>query len=226
LNESLKTLRGLPGLSLLLIGSGLYWLLSSQLISSFTVLAPGLFQSMTSGTTVITVLGIVSVTAGLWIVDFDFSEVKRLASANDGWVFVVPVAFAALDIYSTLINLSTNQRTVELNPFVAAAVQYGPIAVFPFVISYFALSQGLALFMLRIGRWLFTESGKASLLPFSIVCGVSAFGPSSNLIGMGVGYDSGIVFFLATVASAGLCTMVFLVAKSTTVLRTTVLERH
>ncbi len=53
-----------PGASLLLIGSGLYWILSSQLISSFTVLTPGLFQADELGGSLITVVGVVSATAG------------------------------------------------------------------------------------------------------------------------------------------------------------------
>jgi len=60
-----------PGASLLLIGSGLYWILSSQLISSFTVLTPGLFQADALGASLITVVGIISATAGLWIVRLD-----------------------------------------------------------------------------------------------------------------------------------------------------------
>lgn len=217
-------MRGLPGLSLLLIGSGLYWLLSSQLISSFTVLAPYLFQSMTSGNTVITMVGIISLSAGLWIVDFDIAEIKRLFSSRNGWVFVVPMVFAASDIYSTLISLSINPRSVELNPFVAAAIQYGPFALVPFVISYFALSQGLALLMLRTGQWLFTESSKARFLPFALVCSVSAFGPFSNLIGVGVRYDTGFVYPLAAIASAALCIVVFSVSTNSTGLRIPVLK--
>src|SRR6266566_931681 len=63
-----------PGASLLLIGSGLYWILSSQLISSFTVLTPGLFQADELGGSLITVVGVVSATVGLWIVKVDFDE--------------------------------------------------------------------------------------------------------------------------------------------------------
>jgi hypothetical protein len=221
-----KKLRGLPGLSLLLIGSGLYWLLSSQLISSFTVLAPGLFQYTTTGNVGVTIVGTLSISAGLWIVDFDITEIKPLLSERVGWVFVFPLMFAALDIYSTLISLSINPRTVELNPFVAAAIQYGPAAIVPFMISYFALSQGLALLMLRTGQWLFTEASRASFLPFALICSASAFGPFSNLIGMRIEYDTGIVYLLASIASAGLCILVFSISRNSTVLRTTVLEQH
>jgi hypothetical protein len=210
----------------MLIGSGLYWLLSSQLISSFTVLAPYLFQSMALGNAVITMVGIISVSAGLWTLDFDIAEIKRLFSSRNGWVFVVPIVFAASDIYSTLISLSINPRTVELNPFVVAAIQCGPFAIVPFMISYFSLSQGLALLMLRTGRWLFTESSNASFLPFALVCGVSAFGPFSNLAGMGVGYDAGFAYPIAAIASAALCILVFFISTNSTGLRMPVLNRN
>src|SRR5437660_10318843 len=107
-----------PGASLLLIGSGLYWILSSQLISSFTVLTPELFQADSLGASLITVVGIISATVGLWIVEVDFEELHALFSRRDGWIFTVPVALVAVAVYLTLVLLSTNSQIVELNPFV------------------------------------------------------------------------------------------------------------
>ena len=117
-----------PGASLLLIGSGLYWILSSQLISSFTVLTPGLFQADELGGSLITVVGVVSATVGLWIVKVDFDELRTLFSRSDGWIFTVPLALVAVDVYLTLIVLSTNSQIVELNPFVSicGAAAFGP----------------------------------------------------------------------------------------------------
>src|SRR6266705_862675 len=125
-----------PGASLLLIGSGLYWILSSQLISSFTVLTPGLFQADELGASLITIVGVVSATVGLWIVKVDFDELRRLFSRSDAWVFTVPLALVAGDVYLTLIVLSTNSQIVELNPFVSSAIGIGAAALIPFIVSY------------------------------------------------------------------------------------------
>src|SRR6266516_2348691 len=159
-----------PGASLLLIGSGLYWILSSQLISSFTVLTPGFFQTNELGTSFITIIGIVSATVGLWIVKVDFDELRTLFSRSDGWIFTVPLALVAVDVYLTLIVLSTNSQIVELNPFVSSAIGIGAAALIPFIISYLALSQGLG--PLKSYRY----------LPFVSICGAAAFGPASNLV--------------------------------------------
>ena len=97
----------------------------------------------------ITVVGVVSATVGLWIVKVDFDELRNLFSRVDGWIFTVPLALVAADVYLTLIVLSTNSQIVELNPFVSSAIQIGAAALIPFIISYLALSQGLGLFMLR-----------------------------------------------------------------------------
>ncbi len=170
-----------PGLSLLLIGSGLYWVLSSQLISSFTVLTPGLFQTNASGGLLITIVGIISASIGLWIVQADFDAFRRLATRVDGWIFTVPLVLAASDIYLTLIVLTTSSQIVELNPFVSSAIGIGTAAIVPFMISYLALSQGLGLFMLRVGSYLFSNS-RSSYLPFVLICGAASFGPASNLV--------------------------------------------
>src|SRR5438128_3535991 len=171
-----------PGASLLLIGSGLYWILSSQLISSFTVLTPGLFQTNELGTSFITIIGIVSATVGLWIVKVDFDELRSLFSPRDGWIFTVPLALVAADVYLTLIVLSTNSQIVELNPFVSSAIGIGAAALIPFIVSYLALSQGLGLFMLRVGSYLFGPLKSYRYLPFVLICGVAGFGPASNLV--------------------------------------------
>src|SRR5881409_1885104 len=170
-----------PGASLLLIGSGLYWILSSQLISSFTVLTPGLFQGDQFGASLITVVGIVSATLGLWIVQIDFVVLRNLFSRTDGWIFTVPLALVAADVYLTLIVLSTSSQIVELNPFVSSAIAIGAAALVPFIVSYLALSQGLGLFMLRIGSYLFGPLKSYRYLPFVSICGAAAFGPTSNL---------------------------------------------
>ena len=171
-----------PGASLLLIGSGLYWILSSQLISSFTVLTPGLFQADQLGGSLITVVGVVSATVGLWIVKVDFDELRALFSRRDGWIFTVPLALVAADVYLTLIVLSTNSQIVELNPFVSSAIGIGAAALIPFIISYLALSQGLGLFMLRVGSYLFGPLKSYKYLPFVSICGAAGFGPASNLV--------------------------------------------
>jgi len=171
-----------PGASLLLIGSGLYWILSSQLISSFTVLTPGLFQANALGASLITVVGIVSATTGLWMLQVDFDELRSLFSRSDGWIFTVPLALVAADVYLTLIVLSTNSQIVELNPFVSSAIGIGAAALIPFIVSYLALSQGLGLFILRVGSYLFGPLKSYRYLPFVLICGVAGFGPASNLV--------------------------------------------
>jgi hypothetical protein len=171
-----------PGASLLLIGSGLYWILSSQLISSFTVLTPGLFQADALAGSVITIVGVISATVGLWIIMVDVEELHGLFARRDGWIFTVPLALVAADVYLTLIVLSSNSQIVELNPFVSSAIAIGATALVPFIISYLALSEGLGLFMLRIGSYLFGPFKSFRYLPFVCICGVAAFGPASNLV--------------------------------------------
>jgi hypothetical protein len=171
-----------PGASLLLIGSGLYWILSSQLISSFTVLTPGLFQAGALAGSVITIVGVISATVGLWIIRVDVEELRGLFARRDGWIFTVPFALVAADVYLTLMVLSTNSQIVELNPFVSSAIAIGATALVPFIVSYLALSQGLGLFMLRIGSYLFGPFKSFRYLPFVCICGAAAFGPASNLV--------------------------------------------
>src|SRR5438445_13440352 len=98
------------------------------------------------------VTGIACLVLGLWIISTDFEELSKLFLRNDGWIFTIPIALVVADIYITLIGLS--QGAWEQNPFVASAVLIGPWAVVPFVVSYIALSGGLALAMTIGGKWL------------------------------------------------------------------------
>ncbi|HYY91388.1 MAG TPA: hypothetical protein VE955_05310 [Candidatus Dormibacteraeota bacterium] len=211
-----------PGVSLLLIGSGIYWILSSQLISSFTVLLPGLFESQSFGQALVMVVGVVSVAAGLWIVGIDIEEFLRLTTIRNGFVFVFPITFVALDLYTTLINLASNSQSVELNPFVSSAIQYGTVAVVPFLVSYIALSQGLALLMLKMGRALFGSSAQRSILPFAMICAASSFGPLSNLIGIAVGFVNLTIYLVAGVSSSLLGFTVYRLQENTTALSRTI----
>ena len=213
-----------PGVSLLLIGCGLYWVLSSQLISSFTVLTPGGFQSLPSGQILITIVGILSLVAGLWTVNKDLNEFRNLANSPMGHIYVLPVAFVSLDLCSTLASLSLSSSTIELNPFVSSAIQYGFAAIAPFLISYLALSQGLAILMLRVGVWLFGESGWMRLLPFALICAVSSFGPFSNMLGLVLGYEGLLVYGVAGLTSGVVSVEVCKVLRTTIPLRPSVLS--
>jgi hypothetical protein len=198
-----------PGASLLLVGSGLYWILSSQLISSFTVLTPGLFQADELGASLITVTGVISATVGLWIVKVDFDELRSLFARVDGWIFTVPLALVAADMYLTLIVLSTNSQIVELNPFVSSAIGIGATAFIPFIVSYLALSQGLGLFMLRVGSYLFGPLKSSKYLPFVSICGAAAFGPASNLVLL-LDPNAGLIaYFFGALGSATLSLILF-----------------
>ncbi len=167
-----------PGTGLLLVGSGLYWVLAGPLIGWFTVLNPAQISLTQTGLTLVLSTGIASLVLGLWIIPIDLEELSRLFSRNDGWIFVIPIELVVADIYLTLIGLS--QGNWELNPFVASAVQIGPWAVVPFVVSYMALSEGLALGMLSIGKWLFGVVRQSRFVPFALICGAASFGPLSN----------------------------------------------
>jgi hypothetical protein len=123
-----------------------------------------------------------STAIGLWIVQVDFDELRSLLRQRDGWIFTIPIALAAIDVYLTLIVLATSSQVVELNPFVSSAIGIGAIDVVPFIVSYLALTQGLCLFMLRCGTLLFGPSSFSKYLPFVLVCGGAAFGPASNLV--------------------------------------------
>lgn len=167
-----------PGTGLLLVGSGLYWVLSGPLIGWFSVLNPTQIQLSQLGLTLILVTGIACLAFGLWIIPADLEELSKLVSRNDGWIFIIPIVLVVADTYLTLIGLA--QGNWELNPFVASAVQVGPWAVVPFVVSYISLSEGLALGMLSIGRWLFGVARASRFMPFALICGAASFGPISN----------------------------------------------
>ena len=160
-------------------GSGLYWVLSDPLIGWFSVLNPTQIHLSQMGLTLILITGIACLVVGLWIIPTDFQELYKLFSRNDGWRFTIPIGLVVADIYLTLIGLSAGNW--ELNPFVASAVQIGPWAVVPFVVSYLALSEGLALGMLSVGKWLFGVVRPSKFMPFALTCGSASFGPLSNM---------------------------------------------
>jgi len=162
----------------LFAGSGLYWVLSGPLIGWFSVLNPTQVHLSQLGLTVILITGIACLAVGLWIIPTDLQELNRLFSRNDGWIFTIPIVLVVADIYLTLIGLSAGNW--ELNPFVASAVQIGPWAVVPFLVSYLALSEGLALGMLSVGKCLFGVVRTSRFMPFAITCGAASFGPLSN----------------------------------------------
>jgi hypothetical protein len=132
------------------------------------------------GLTLLLITGVACLVLGLWIIPTDLQELAKLFSRNDGWIFTIPFALVVSDIYLTLIGLSLGNW--ELNPFVASAVQIGSWAVVPFVVCYIALSEGLALSMLSVGRWLFGIVRSSRFLPFALTCGAASFGPLSNAV--------------------------------------------
>jgi hypothetical protein len=167
-----------PGAGLLLAGSGIYWVLAGPLIGWFSVLNPGQIHLSQLGITLVVATGVACLVLGFWIIPTDFEELSQLFFRNDGWIFTIPIGLVVADIYLTLIGLS--QGNWELNPFVASAVQVGPWAVIPFIISYIALSEGLALWMLSTGKWLFGVTRPSRFMPFALTCGAASFGPVSN----------------------------------------------
>jgi len=42
------------------------------------------------------------------------------------------------------------------------------------------LSEGLALAMLGVGKWLFGVARPSKYMPFALICGAASFGPISN----------------------------------------------
>jgi len=167
-----------PGIGLLLVGSGLYWVLAGPLIGWFSVLNPTQVHLSQTGITLVLVTGIACLVIGFWIIPVDLEELAKLFFRNDGWIFTIPIALVVADIYLTLIGLS--QGSWELNQFVSSVVQIGSWAVVPFVVSYMALSEGLALAMLSVGKWLFGVARTSRYMPFALVCGAASFGPVSN----------------------------------------------
>jgi len=167
-----------PGAGLLFVGSGLYWVLAGPLIGWFSVLNPAQINLSQMGLTAVLITGVACLVLGLWIIPIDLEQLSELFSRSDGWIFAIPIALVVADTYLTLIGLSKGNW--ELNPFVASAVQIGPWAVVPFVVSYMALSEGLALGMLSIGKWLFGVARASRFMPFALICGAASFGPVSN----------------------------------------------
>lgn len=190
------------GSGLLLLGSGLYWVLAGPLIGWFSVLNPLQIQLSQLGLTTILVTGICCLALGLWIIPTDLESLYELFSRGDGWIFAVPIVLAVVDLFLTLIGLSKGNW--ELNPYVASAVQIGPWAVLPFLASYIALSEGLALWMISLGKVLFTPSTALSALPFVLVCGAASFGPMSNLILLASPAFSELSYALGAAAVIGL----------------------
>lgn len=185
-------LKPLAGSGLLLTGSGIYWILSSQLIASFTVLMPELFRGTTTGTTLVLVTGIFASTIGLWTINVDVDELSALFLQKDGWVFTIPLILVSLDVQLTIFGLTYGTGIVELNPFVSAAVQRGTGVLTAFVIAYMALSEGVALLAVTAGRFLFGRR-PARFLPYSLICGAASFGPLSNLFtltGLGAAWST------------------------------------
>jgi len=173
------------GSGLLMVGSGIYWILSSQLIASFTVLTPEVFSSSPAGTTLVLVVGTLASALGLWIVEDDLNQLVALVNRWDGWLYLIPLLLSSMDLAVTLIGLSSSRNVVELNPLVALAVQGGPSIFAAFAISYMTLSAGLTLLMLQTGRILFPLRSWR-FLSLAIICGVGSFGLLNNLLVLAV----------------------------------------
>lgn len=169
------------GISLLMAGSGLYWILSSQLIASFTVITPGVFSSDPGAVLFVLIVGILATTVGLWNINGDFDQIVILLNRGDGYLYLMPLLLSSGDIAVTLIGLSGSRAIVELNPLVASAVQAGPTVFAAFTISYLTLSAGLTLLVLHAGHVLF-PSRPWRFLSLAFICGAASFGFLNNLV--------------------------------------------
>jgi len=169
------------GLSLLMVGSGIYWIISSQLIASFTVITPGVFSSDPDGVLFVLIVEIIATTAGLWNINGDLDQMVDLLNRGDGYLYLMPLLLSSGDVAVTLIGLSGSGVVVELNPLVASAVQAGPSVFAAFTISYLVLSAGLTLLMLHAGQVLF-PSRPWRFLSFAFICGAASFGFLNNLV--------------------------------------------
>ncbi len=105
----------------------------------------------------------------------------ELFRQGTGWLFTIPLLLVSADVFLTLSGLSLGSRVTELNLFVSSAFQLGTTALAPIILSYKALSEGVAMLMLGLGRKLFPVSGSSKFLPYSAVCGAASVGPLSNL---------------------------------------------
>lgn len=175
------TFRFPSGTGLLLIGSGIYWILSSQLIASFTVLTPDIFVSDSDAVTLVLIIGVLASAAGLWIVGSDLNRLAALFNRGDGWLFLTPLLLSVCDLALTLWGLSSSRTVMELNPLVSSVIQAGPSVFAAFTISYMTLSAGLTLLMLQTGKVLFPSS-PWKFLSLALVCGVASFGLVNNLL--------------------------------------------
>ena len=198
---------GIPrGVGLLLVGSGIYWILSSQLIASFTSLAPELLRQVPLGAIFISIIGIACLLAGLSSAYRDIRLLNRLFAETTGWVYTLPIILASADIYLTLIGLFY-RRTEELNRFVASAASAGSSFMIPFAVSYMALSEGLAVLMLGFGHRLYGTSSQERYLPFALILGAASFGPFSNLTILS-GSVSGLASYVVGIAAAGVLSLI------------------
>ncbi len=195
------------GTSLLLVGSGIYWVLSSQLIASFTVLAPQLFDSIPNGVTIILIVGVISCAAGLWTINEDLNRLSLLLHRIDGWIYLIPIFLAAGDLTLTTVGLSSG-AVLELNPLVNSALQAGPAVFAAFSISYMVLAEGLALLMFSTGDVLFPLR-RSKFLPFTMVSGVASFGLMSNLALLGIPSLQGFAYLVGAAGGFLLSALIF-----------------
>ncbi len=176
------------GAGLVLTGSGIYWSLSGTLIASFSVLAPGLFQTAGLGRTFVLCTGVVSAATGLWIISPDLQSLSVLLRGRQGWLFSIPFVLVASDLFLTVAGMSWRTTLLELNPFVERTLQLGPAGVLCYAVSYSMLSVGIALMMNHMGKALSAVSDSWRPLPYSMVCGAGSFGTISNtylILGLG-----------------------------------------
>lgn len=197
------------GVALILTGSGIYWVLSSQLIASFSVLTPGLFQTNSQGILLVLITGVISTAAGLWVVQGDLERLHEILNRREGWLFTTPILLAVIDISLTLVGLRASSGIVELNPFVASAIQAGEASLLPFTICYVLMSQGLALLMLEWGRRLFVRTPSLAYLPFCLVCGSAALGPFSNIALITISNVGSLAFLLGIAGAVALSALVY-----------------
>jgi hypothetical protein len=200
------------GVGLLLVGSGIYWMLSGQLIASFSSLAPELLRQVPFGVALIGIIGIVCLFAGFPSAYQDTRLLNKLFAESNGWIYTLPIILAPADIYLTLIGLSFG-RTEELNRFVALATSAGSSFMIPFTISYMALSEGLAVLMLGFGRRLYGATSHERYLPFALICGAASFGPFSNLLILSGTVKGPISYAAGIVASGALSLTVYMILR-------------
>ena len=165
------------------------------------------------GPTGILTLGIVTLAIGLSIISNDIQQLSDLFNRRDGWIFMLPIIFASLDVCLSVAGPETG-RVIELNPFIASAILSGTPAVFSFYISYIAMSEGLALMMIGLGKSLFAVKGPNVYLGFGITCGIAAFGPLNNILLLLTGPVTGLYLYGAS-GSAVVSTVIFLHLRKT-----------